>query len=181
ALGLTTSLQFVQIVLFTLFGGVIADRLPKRKVMVVTQTAMGLQALTLGILVLAGVAQVWMVYVLALLLGVAAAIDTPVRQSFVSEMVGRTNLTNAVALNSATFNLGRVLSPAIAGVLISVIGTGPVFVVHALSYAGVITRVALRRSSELHPALRPKRGKGALRAGLAYVRDRRDLILVILT
>jgi MFS family permease len=181
ALGLTTSLQFLPILLFTLFGGVIADRLPKRKVLVCTQATMGLQAFTLGVLTIAGVAQVWMVYVLALLLGTAAAVDTPVRQSFVSEMVGRRDLTNAVALNSATFNLGRVLGPAVAGLLISLVGTGPVFLINSASYAGVITGLALMRRAELHPAQRAPRGKGALRAGLSYVRHRHDLILVILT
>jgi MFS family permease len=180
ALGITTALQFLPILLFTLWGGVLADRLPKRKVLLGTQTVMGLQALALGILTVAGLAQVWQVYVLAAVLGLAAALDTPVRQAFVSEMVGPRDLPNAVALGSATFNLGRVVGPAVAGVLIAWIGTGPVFLVNAASFLAVIAGLLLMRTADLFPLSRAPRGPGALRQGLALVRHRRDLLLVIL-
>ena len=179
ALGITTALQFLPILLFTLWGGLLADRLPKRKVLVGTQLVMGLQALVLGILTVTGTARVWHVYVLALVLGLAAALDTPVRQAFVSEMVVRRDLPNAVALGSATFNLGRVIGPAVAGVLIAAIGTGPVFLVNAASYLAVIAGLLLMRGAELMPAARVPRGPGALREAAAYVRHRPELLLVI--
>lgn len=179
ALGITTALQFLPILLFTLWGGLLADRLPKRKVLVGTQLVMGLQALVLGILTVTGTARVWHVYVLALVLGLAAALDTPVRQAFVSEMVVRRDLPNAVALGSATFNLGRVIGPAVAGVLIAAIGTGPVFLVNAASYLAVIAGLLLMRGAELMPAARVPRGPGALREAATYVRHRPELLLVI--
>lgn len=179
ALGITTSLQFLPILFFTLWGGVLADRLPKRKVLVGTQALMGLQALTLGLLTVTGHAQVWHVYLLASVLGLAAALDTPVRQSFVSEMVGSRDLPNAVALGSATFNLGRVIGPAVAGLLITWIGTGPVFLVNAASFLAVIAGLLMMRTSELWPSARVPRGPGALREGLRYVRGRPDLLLVV--
>jgi MFS family permease len=180
ALGITTALQFLPLLLLSLWGGVIADRLPKRPVLIVTQAVMGLQALTLGLLVITGSAQVWQVYVLAFLLGLAAAVDTPVRQSFTSEMVEGPRLPNAVALGSATFNLGRVIGPAVAGVLISAVGTGPVFVINAASYLAVIAGLLLMRTDELHPARRTTRAPGQLREGLRYVWRRRDLLLVVI-
>jgi MFS family permease len=179
ALGITTSLQFLPILLFTLWGGLLADRLPKRKVLLGTQALMALQALTLGLLTVTGHAQVWHVYVLASVLGLAAALDTPVRQAFVSEMVGSRDLPNAVALGSATFNLGRVIGPAVAGLLITWIGTGPVFLVNSASFLGVIIGLLMMRGSELWPSARVPRGPGALREGLRYVRGRRDLLLVV--
>ena len=179
ALGIATALQFLPILLFTLWGGLLADRLPKRKVLVGTQLVMGLQALTLGILTVTGTARVWHVYLLALVLGLAAALDTPVRQAFVSEMVGRRDLPNAVALGAATFNLGRVIGPAVAGLLIAAIGTGPVFLVNAASYLAVIAGLLLMRGAELMPAARVPRGPGALREALAYVRNRPELLRVI--
>lgn len=179
ALGITTALQFLPILLFTLWGGLLADRLPKRKVLLGTQAMMGLQALILGLLTITGHVQVWQVYVLATVLGLAAALDTPVRQAFVSEMVGRRDLPNAVALGSATFNLGRVVGPALAGLLITWIGTGPVFLVNSVSFLGVIAGLLMMRASDLRPSARVPRGPGALREGLQYVRSRRDILLVI--
>lgn len=179
ALGIVTGLQFLPMLLFTLWGGVLADRYPKRRLLVLTQAAMGLQALILGVLVVLGMAEVWQVYLLAFLLGTAAALDTPVRQSFVVEMVGTDDLPNAVALNSATFNLGRMVGPALAGVLIAAVGTGPVFLINAASFAAVIAGLVLMRPRELLPASRAPRGPGALRAGLAYVRRHRELTLVL--
>lgn len=180
AVGVTTALQFLPMLLFGLWGGVLADRLPKRSLLMTSQAFLGLQALLLGLLVVSGVAQVWHVYVLAFVLGIGTAIDNPARQSFVIEMVGRDDLPNAVALNSSSFNGARLLGPALAGVLVAAIGTGPVFLINAVSYLAVICGLALMRTEELTPAPRTPRGKGQLRAGLRYVAGRPDLLLPII-
>lgn len=181
ALGITTGLQFLPMLLFGLLGGVVADRYPKRRVIALANAFMGLTAGLLAVLVLTGVAQVWHVYVIAFLLGLGAAIENPTRQSFVVEMVGRDDLANAVGLNSASFNAARIVGPSVAGMLIAAFGdsTGPVFVLNALSYIGVI--VALRRMdpATLHPAPLAPRGRGQLAAGLRYVRSQRRLVLVL--
>ncbi|WP_169948442.1 MFS transporter [Microbispora sp. H11081] len=180
ALGLTVALQFLPTMLFGMFGGVIADRYPKRRILMVAQTLMGLLALTMGVLVLTGSAEVWHVYVMAFTLGLVSCVEVPTRQSFVVEMVGRRDLPNAIALNSSTFNLARVVGPAVAGLLISWMGTGPIFVLNAVSFAAVITGLALMRVSELRSPVPVPRGKGQLRAGLRYVGDRPDLLLPLL-
>jgi MFS family permease len=179
ALGIVTALQFGPAILLGLWGGVLADRYDKRKILLGTQSALALVALTLGLLDVGGVVQYWHVLVLALGLGLITAIDTPVRQSFVVEMVGKPELTNAVAINSTIFNAGRILGPAIAGVLISAIGTGPVFLVNAASSVGVLTALALMRTSDLFPAPALGRARGQLRAGFRYVRGRSDLMLTM--
>jgi MFS family permease len=179
ALGITTGLQFLPLLLFGLWGGVIADRYDKRRILMITQAVMGSLALLLGGLVLAGVAQVWHVYVLAFALGLATAVDNPTRQTFVVEMVGRTDLPNAIALNSAIFNSARILGPAIAGVAIALFSTGPVFLINAASFAAVLAGLALMRERELHRAEPAPRAKGQLREGLRYVRKRRDLVLIL--
>ncbi|RFU42647.1 MFS transporter [Actinomadura logoneensis] len=179
ALGITTGLQFLPLLLFGLWGGVIADRYPKRRVLMLTQTAMGVLALVLGVLAVTGTAQVWHVYVLAFLLGLATVVDNPTRQSFVVEMVGREDLPNAIALNSATFNGARLVGPAVAGVLIAAIGTGPVFFVNAASFAAVLLGLYLMRTGELRTVDPVARAKGQLREGLRYVRGRADLMLVL--
>jgi MFS family permease len=180
ALGLTTGLQFLPLLLFGLWGGVIADRYSKRRILMVTQVAMGSLALILGVLVITGTAQVWHVYVLAFALGLATVVDNPTRQTFVIEMVGKTDMPNAIALNSATFNGARILGPAVAGVLIAAIGTGPVFLVNAASFAAVLVGLALMRESDLSLAPPVARAKGQLREGLRYVRSRRDLVMVLI-
>ncbi|WP_242902514.1 MFS transporter [Actinomadura terrae] len=179
ALGITTGLQFLPMLLFGLWGGVIADRYPKRRVLMLTQVAMGVLALILGVLAVTGSAQVWHVYVLAFGLGVATVVDNPTRQAFVVEMVGRRDLPNAIALNSASFNGARLLGPAVAGVLIALLGTGPVFLLNAASFGAVLFGLYAMREDELHPAAPVKRAKGQLREGLRYVRGRRDLMLVL--
>jgi MFS family permease len=179
ALGITTALQFLPLLLFSLWGGVIADRLPKRPVLLGTQAVSGIQALVLGLLVVTGTVHLWHVYVLAMLLGVTAALDTPVRQAFVPEMVGRRHLPNAIALGSATFNLGRVFGPAVAGLLIAAVGTGWVFLINSASYLAVIGGLLLMRPADLRPSDRVARAPGQLREGLRYVLRRRDLLLVI--
>ncbi|GLW63874.1 hypothetical protein Arub01_21180 [Actinomadura rubrobrunea] len=179
ALGVTTGLQFLPMLLFGLWGGVIADRYPKRRVLMLTQASMGLLALVLGALAVTGAARVWHVYLLAFLLGLATVVDNPTRQSFVIEMVGRRDLPNAIALNSASFNGARLIGPAVAGVLIAVLGTGPVFLLNAASFGAVLFGLYAMRQDELHTAEPVARGKGQLREGLRYVWGRRDLTLVL--
>jgi MFS family permease len=180
AVGITTALQFLPMALFGLWGGVLADRLPKRQLLMASQAFLGTQALVLGLLVVSGTAQIWQVYVLAFLMGIGTAIDNPARQSFVVEMVGRDDLPNAVALNSLSFNAARLLGPAIAGVLIAAIDTGPVFLINAVSFLAVILGLRLMRTEELAPSPRSPRGKGQLRAGLRYVAGRPDLLLAVI-
>ena len=180
-LGITTALQFGPIVLLTSLGGVLADRYDKRKLLFVTNAAMGLLALVLGALVLTDLAVVWHVYVLAAGLGVIAALDTPTRQAFVVEMVGRDDLPNAVGLNSASFNGGRILGPAAAGLLIEAFGgdTGWVFLINALTYLAPMLALHRMRVEELQPSELAPRGRGQLREGIRYVRGRPDLLAVL--
>ena len=172
ALGITTGLQFLPLLLFSLWGGVIADRYSKRRILMVTQTVMGVLALLLGVLVLTGTVRIWHVYALAFALGLATVVDNPTRQAFAVEMVGRDGMANAIALNSAVFNLARIAGPAVAGVLIGLVGTPAAFLVNAASYGAVLVGLKLMRPEELHPAQRARRGPGQLREALAYVRAR---------
>ncbi|MFC7647183.1 MFS transporter [Streptosporangium lutulentum] len=181
ALGVTTALQFLPLVLFGLWGGMLADRYPKRSLLLVAQSLMGLLALAMGVLVITGNAQVWHVYVMAFSLGLISCVEVPTRQSFVVEMVGRKDLSNAVALNASSFNLARVVGLAVAGVLISMLGgTGPMFLVNGLSFVAVITGLVLMRTSELTTPTPVPKAKGQLREGLRYVRHRSDLLMPIL-
>jgi MFS family permease len=177
ALGVVTALQFGPALGLGLYGGVLADRGNKRLLLLATQSALALLALVLGVLDVAGVVTYWQVLLLALLLGVVTAIDTPVRQSFVVEMVGREDLANAVALNSTTFNAGRILGPAIAGIMISAVGTGWAFIVNAASSIAVLAGLLLMRTDELYPSVPVRRASGQLREGFDYVRGRLDLLL----
>jgi MFS family permease len=159
---------------------VLADRLDKRRLLMVTQGSMALVAVLLGLLDVTGVVLLWHVYLLAFVFGVANALDIPVRQSFVVEMVGQEDLTNAVGLNAATFNSARIVGPAVAGLMINAVGTGWVFLSNAGSTLAVIAGLMLMRPAELHPAPRVARGKGQLREGLRYVRSRPDLVMIML-
>ncbi|MGH8960870.1 MAG: MFS transporter [Jatrophihabitantaceae bacterium] len=179
ALGIVTALQFGPSLFFGLWGGVIADRGDKRKILFATQGSLALAALVLGVLDVAGVVRFWHVLVLATLLGLIAAVDTPVRQSFVVEMVGRKDLVNAVGINSTIFNAARILGPAVAGVMITAVGTGWAFLVNALSSMAVLAGLWLMRPSELYPAPPLVRAKGQLRDGFLYVRGRADLMLTM--
>ena len=179
ALGITTALQFAPMLLLAPIAGVLADRVPKRRLLMATQTAMGSIGLVLGVLVLTGAVELWMVYLLALGLGVAAAVDAPARQAFVSEMVPREDLSNAVGLNSASFHAARVIGPAVAGLLIAWVGTGPVFLINAASFVAVLISLSRMRVSELAPPPKAARGKGQLRDGLRYVRGRPDIVLMM--
>ncbi|HVB27649.1 MAG TPA: MFS transporter [Mycobacteriales bacterium] len=180
AIGLTTGLQFAPTLLLTLYGGVLADRYPKRRLLIITQVSMGVTALALGILDVAHVVTLWQVYLLAALLGVGSAFDTPTRQAFVSELVDRDQLANAVSLNSATFNTARVIGPAVAGVMISSVGTGVVFLANAASFLAVILGLALIRDGELHHTEPLPRRRGQLGEAFRYIRARPDLLMPIL-
>lgn len=179
AVGITTGLQFLPMLLLGPYGGVLADRYRKRAILLWTQVAMGLTGLVLGLLVVTGAAELWHAYLAALCLGIASAIDAPSRQSFVSELVGRDNISNAVALNSASFNTARLTGPAIAGVLIAWVGTGPVFLLNAASFAAVIVSLFRIRTAELVPAAPATRSRHQVAEGVRYVRNRPDLVLIM--
>jgi MFS family permease len=181
ALGLITALQFGPTLLLSMYGGVLADRYAKRRVLVLTQALMGLLALVLGLLVAADGIELWHVFVLAGALGAVSAIDAPVRQAFVSELVGPELLTNAVSLNSTIFNGARLVGPSIAGLLIGAASgdTAPAFFVNAASFAFTIGALLSMRPGELHPSPRLPRAKGQLREGLAYAWARPDLRLAM--
>lgn len=184
ALGITTGLQFLPMLLLSPYAGLVADRLPKRRLLQVTQLMMAGPALVLGLLAVTGTAQPWHVYVLAFVFGVGTAFDAPARQSFVSEMVDDDDLTNAVGLNSASFNAARIVGPALAGFMIAALGsgaraTGWVIILNALSYGAVIWSLQRMRATDLHPTQRAARGPGMIRDGMRYVRSRPDLMLVL--
>jgi MFS family permease len=180
AVGVVMALQFGPMVLLLPVTGFAADHLDRRKLLIATQSAMGLLALGLGILTNTGWAQLWHVYVFAFLLGCVTAFDSPARQTFVSELVVEDDLSNAVALNSTSFNAGRMIGPAIAGVLIASVGTGWVFVINAVSFAAVLCSLTLLRIAELHPANRARRTRGSLAEGFRYVWKRPDLKVILL-
>lgn len=179
ALGVAVALQFLPTMLLTLWAGLIADRFDKRKLLIAVQTAMGLCGLVLGVLDVTGVVDLWHVYALAFVLGAFAAVDAPVRQSFVVEMVGPTQLTNAVALNSMTFNFARIVGPAIAGVLITAVGTGWVFLGNGVSSAAVVLGLVLMDATRLRRAEPAPKESGQLREGLRYVRGKPELVVVL--
>jgi MFS family permease len=181
ALGLTVALQFLPFLLFGPWGGIAADRYSKRRLLAITQSTMGTLALTLGVLVVTGAVQAWHVYVLAFLLGTVTAFDNPARQTFVSEIVGPERLPNAVALNSASFNLARLAGPAAAGVLIAAVGTGPVFMLNAFSFVATLTALSKMRAAELAPAPQQPKGKGQLAAAVRYIARRPPLLLTVVT
>lgn len=176
AVGITTALQFLPMLLFGLYGGVIADRLPKRRLLLISQAALGLCGIALAALTLSGVVEVWHVYLIAFLLGMVTVVDNPARQSFVSEMVGPAQLRNAVSLNSANFQSARLIGPAVAGVLITTVGSGWAFLLNGLSFIAPLVGLLMMRTSELHASVTVKRAKGQLREGLRYVSGRPDLI-----
>lgn len=183
ALGITTGLQFLPFLLLTPFAGLVADRMPKQRLLQLTNLGMALPAAALGLLAVTGTAEVWHVWVLALLLGAASAFDGPARQSFVSELVEPADLTNAVGLNSASFNAARLVGPGLAGLLIAAFGggavaTGWVILLNAVSYAAPIWSLRHLDVSRIDAAP-ANRGPGAIREGVAYVRARPDLLLVL--
>jgi MFS family permease len=182
ALGITTALQFGPTLLFSFYGGVLADRYDKRRLLLITQAVMGVLALGLGLLVATDAIALWHVYLLAAALGVISSLDTPARQSFVSEMVGPENLANAVSLNSTAFNAARLIGPAVAGALIAASGgnTASAFLVNAASFGTTIAALLVMRASELRRSKPAARSGGQLRETLAYTRRHPDLILAML-
>ncbi len=183
ALGITTGLQFLPFLLVTPVAGLIADRMSKRRLLAITQSIMAATAGLLGLLAVTGLVEVWHVYVLAFLFGVGTSMDAPARQAFVVEMVGRDHLPNAVGLNSASFNVGRIIGPGLAGLMIGALGsgveaTGWVILINAASYLAVIYSLTIMRASELDTPTPVARAKGALREGVRYVKDRPDLVFI---
>ncbi|MGH3412892.1 MAG: MFS transporter [Marmoricola sp.] len=186
ALGVTTGLQFLPILLFSPYAGLVADRLAKRRLLQLTKSWMTLCSAALAVLALTGVVAPWMVFAIAFFFGAGSAFDAPARQAFVSEMVGPDDLTNAVGLNSASFNLARVIGPALSGALIAAFGndilaTGLVILLNAVSYLAVIGALQLMREEDLVVSPRAARGKGMVRDGVRYVRGRSDLMLILTT
>jgi MFS family permease len=184
ALGITTGLQFLPILLLSPLAGAVADRFPKRRLLQAAQLLMAVPAALLGVLAVSGAAQQWHVYVIALLFGIGTAFEAPVRQAFVGELVTAEDLPNAVGLNSASFNAGRILGPGLAGLMIAALGsgaqaTGVVILLNAASYGAVLLALqAIRTDDDGPEVVRPPR-RGMVRDGLRYVRGRPDLLLVL--
>jgi len=178
SVGLTAALQFLPILLFGAWGGLLADRMPKRRLLTITQTLMAAPALTMWLLTVNGSIEVWMVYALVLVRGCVTAIDNPARQSFVVEMVGADHVVNAVALNSVIVHTARILGPAAAGGVIALIGVGPCFLVNAISFIAMIVALRAMDPAELHtPPMAPRRAPGQLRLALRYVRQTPELLI----
>jgi len=182
ALGVTVALQFLPTLLFGLWGGLVADRFDKRRVLIATQVVPAVLAVVMGTLVATGSVQLWMVYVLAFLLGVVHMVDMPTRHAFVMEMVGPDDIANAVALNSAMFNTGRMVGPAAAGVVIASAGIASSFLINAVSFLPVVASLVAIRPGDLFRQAPAPAGPGGVRAGLRYVWTsptlRRPLLLV---
>jgi len=174
-LGVIVALQTLPVLLLGPYGGVIADRIDKRRLMVILQIAMGVQALVLGVLTVTGSVRLWEIGVLAALLGLNNAFENPARQAFMLEMVGGESLRNAVSLNSVLVNVARIIGPAVAGVLIATVGEGPCFLLNAASFAAVVTSLATLDRSAIHPSPPSGREPGQLREGLRYVRRTPEL------
>ena len=178
-LGLVTAVQFAPVLLFSLHGGAMADRIDKRKVLIATNVIGGAASIGLGLLVICNVIQLWHVFVLAGVLGIATAIDAPVRQAFTSELVGHDDLPNAVSLNSANFNGGRLIGPAVSGLLIAAFGTGPSFLINGASYFFVILAL-LRIDSKRLFHQNQEKSLGNIREGIAYAKARPDIYVVMI-
>ncbi len=180
ALGIVMGLQFAPQLLLLPWTGSAADRLNQRKLLMLTQATMGVLALVLGVLTIAGVIQLWHVYVLAFLSGSAAALDAPVRQTFVAEMVGDADLPNAVALNSSSINAAQMIGPAVAGLLIAGVGIGWAFLLNGLSFAAVLLSMSFFRLPELRVSARAHRTAGGFLEGFRYVWRRPDLRAILI-
>jgi len=180
ALGVIIALQTLPVLLLGPYGGVVADRVDKRKMMIGLQTAMGVQALILGVLTVTGDVRLWEIGALALLLGLNNAFENPSRQSFMLELVGTEHLRNAVSLNSVLVNVARVVGPAVAGILIAVVGDGVCFLVNAASFVAVVTSLVRMDTSALRPVTPEPRARGQLRAGLRYVRQTPELAVPLM-
>jgi MFS family permease len=180
AVGGVMALQYGPQVLLLPLTGFAADHLDRRKLLIATQAAMGVLALGLGLLTVAGIVQLWQVYLFAFGLGCVTAFDAPARQTFVSELVGEADLSNAVALNSTSFNAARMIGPAVAGILIAAVGSGWVFLINAASFVAVLCSLSFLRVGELHRTTRGARTPGGLADGFRYVWKRPDLKAILL-
>jgi len=184
ALGIVSALQYVPILFLAPYGGVIADRFQKRKILYVTQSVAGLLALILGTLVATNVIRLWMVFILAFCLGLTNAFDNPTRQSFVVELVGEDELKNAVTLYSTLVNLARIIGPGIAGVLITVVGLAPCFIINGISYAAVVAMLYKIHADELRLSPPAARSKAQIREGFRYVMSnpilRSTLLMIVI-
>jgi len=177
-LGLVTAVQFLPALLLSLYGGLLADRFNKRKLLLITNVGAGLSSVILGVLVMSGSVQLWHVYALAFLLGIFTAVDSPIRISFTSELVGKDDLANAVSLNSANFNAGRLIGPALSGLLIAKFGTGPSFLLNTATYVVMVATLLVIRDKDLHITVKPKRDN-KLKEAFQYVVKRKDISLVM--
>ncbi|MCB1281380.1 MAG: MFS transporter [Salinibacterium sp.] len=180
AVGITMALQLGPVLLLMPWAGLIADRVNVRRMLMATQAAMGSLALGLGVIVVTGAAQLWHVYLFALLLGVVSAIDAPVRQIFVAELVETKDLTNAVSLNSVSFNAARLVGPATAGVLIALVGAGWVFIINAGTFLGTIVALIAIRVADLRAQPRAPRARGQIMAGFRYVLKKPAIVVILI-
>ncbi len=177
-LGIITALQFLPSLLLSLYGGVLADRFDKRTLLIITNIGAGLGSLTLGLLVVTGVVEVWHVAVLAFVVGVFGALDAPVRTSFNSELVGHKDIPSAISLNSANFNAGRLIGPAASGLLIVLFGTGLSFIINSFTYVVVVVALAMMRKEDLFISVKPDSG-AKLKQAVQYVLGQREILLVM--
>ncbi|MFT4199141.1 MFS transporter [Gordonia sp. (in: high G+C Gram-positive bacteria)] len=179
AVGVTTALQFLPALLLSPFGGLLADRMDKRHLLALTQTWMAVCALVLGVLTISGHAHTWHVYLVALVFGIGSAVDVPARQAFVTEVAGRGNLTNAIGLNSASFNAARLIGPGVAGLVIAAWGSGWAILTNAVSYGAMLIALMLLRPDELDRTTPVSRAKGQVREGFRYVAARPELLIAL--
>lgn len=178
-LGLITALQFLPSLLLSLYGGVLADRFDKRTLLIITNIGAGLGSLTLGLLVVTGVVEVWHVALLAFIVGVFSALDAPVRTSFNSELVGHKDIPSAISLNSANFNAGRLIGPAASGFLIVLFGTGLSFIINSITYIAVVVSLLLMRKEDLFISVKPDSSARIMQA-VRYVISQREILLVMI-
>ena len=178
-LGIITALQFLPSLLLSLYGGVLADRFDKRTLLIITNIGAGLGSLTLGLLVVTGVVEVWHVAVLAFVVGVFGALDAPVRTSFNSELVGQKDIPSAISLNSANFNAGRLIGPAASGFLIVLFGTGLSFIINSFTYVVVVVALLMMRKKDLFISVKPDSG-AKLKQAVQYVLGQREILLVMI-
>ena len=178
AVGVTMALQFGPQLVLVPITGLVADRVDPRRLLMITQAAMGTLGVALGILTVTGVLQLWMMFLFALGLGIASAFDAPVRQTFVGSLVPQTMLSNAVGLNATSFNVARLIGPAVAGLLTAAVGAGWVFLINAVTFAATMVALVKLRKSEMTPRkIVPKR-RGQIRDGFRYLRSRSDLMVI---
>ncbi|RRC95886.1 MFS transporter [Schaalia canis] len=178
--GIVTALQFLPQLILSPWAGLLADRVDRRRLLYVTQLASAASALVLGLLVISGIVQLWHVYLLALVVGTVSSLDGPARMTFVSEVVPKTHLANAVGLNATAFHSARLVGPAVAGFVIDWAGTGWVFIINAALYIVPPATLALMKASEFQPRTVTPKAKGQIREGIAYVRSRPEIIMVFL-